>query len=166
MLLSWIIILGQMLAGIAILSGTWTSAALLGGLFMNLNFLLAGSPSPSAFYLVIQAVLLLSNSGMVLGGDWWLARYTRERHRNRWATQARSQRRTLCGLLLGLGAGFLVMAGYALIHVTDFSPAGSVEDPAMLLMIIAVMGAMWSAIACVRQEVSFRNSSFQRENQS
>jgi len=32
-------------------------------------FLLAGAPNPSAFYVVIQVVLFLSNTGAILGFD-------------------------------------------------------------------------------------------------
>jgi thiosulfate dehydrogenase [quinone] large subunit len=151
-LLGKIIILGQLLAGIAILTGTLTTAALLGGLFMNLNFLLTGAISPSAFYLVIQAALLLTNSGSVLGVDWWLARHIREPRRSRRTLPAYRRQQTRRGFLLGLGVGFLALAAYALYWVNDFSPAGSVEDPAMLLMILAIMGAMWSVIAYRRAQ--------------
>ena len=47
--LGWLIMAGQPLAGLALLTGALTRAALLGGLFMNFNFLLAGEPNPSAF---------------------------------------------------------------------------------------------------------------------
>lgn len=54
--LSWIIIIGQGLVGIGIFTGTFTNLALLGGLFMNFNFILIGRVAPSAFYVVIQIV--------------------------------------------------------------------------------------------------------------
>ncbi len=53
----WVVMVGQLLAGLAILCGGFTSAALLGGLFMNLNFLIAEAPEPRAFYIAIQALL-------------------------------------------------------------------------------------------------------------
>jgi uncharacterized membrane protein YphA (DoxX/SURF4 family) len=46
--MAWMVMAGQLLAGVAILSGTFTSVALLGGIFMNLNFLAAGATEPSA----------------------------------------------------------------------------------------------------------------------
>jgi uncharacterized membrane protein YphA (DoxX/SURF4 family) len=46
-LLSWIIIVGELLAGLAIGLGLLTKPALLGGLFMNVNFLLVGRVNPS-----------------------------------------------------------------------------------------------------------------------
>lgn len=68
-ILGWVILLGQLLAGLAMLAGCFTNAALVGGLFMNLNFLISGVPHPSAFYLVIQLTLLLTNSGATLGAS-------------------------------------------------------------------------------------------------
>lgn len=71
--LGWIIIVGQFLVGVAVLTGTFSNIGLLGGLFMNLNFLLAGAVNPSAFYMVIQSVLFISNTAAVLGVDWLLS---------------------------------------------------------------------------------------------
>ena len=68
-LMSWIVVVGQLLAGLGILFGIFTNAALLGGLFMNINFILAGSINPSAFYVVMQTVLFLANTGSILGFD-------------------------------------------------------------------------------------------------
>jgi uncharacterized membrane protein YphA (DoxX/SURF4 family) len=76
-LLDWTISIGQLLAGIALVTGTLTNAALLGGIFMNLNFMLAGRPDPSAFYLIIQSALLFTNAGATLGVDGWLSRHFR-----------------------------------------------------------------------------------------
>ena len=47
--LIWIIVIGQLLAGVSIFFGIFCNFGLLGGLFMNLNFILAGSINPSAF---------------------------------------------------------------------------------------------------------------------
>ena len=66
--LSWIVLIGELLAGLAILTGTLTNLGLLGGLLMNLNFVLAGVVNPSAFYIVIQGALLSANAGDNLGG--------------------------------------------------------------------------------------------------
>ena len=40
--MSWVVLIGELLAGVAILTGTVTNLALLGALFMNANFVLAG----------------------------------------------------------------------------------------------------------------------------
>ena len=76
-LLAVVVLVGQLLAGVAILLGGFTNAALIAGMFMNVNFVLAGEPNPSAFYFVIQAALLSSRTGAVLGLDIGLSRLTR-----------------------------------------------------------------------------------------
>ena len=155
--LALLILLGQLLAGVAIAVGGLTNAALLGGLFMNLNFLLAGAANPSAFYIVIQVALLLTNAGAVLGLDAGLAKTIHnpllvaqpiaERRRRRWRVP-----------MLPIGAISLITAVYALAHVTDWSPAGSVEDPAMIMAILALLSLAWAAIAWLRQDVRRRKS--------
>lgn len=75
--LSPLIMLGELLTGLAILAGCFTNAALLGGLFMNFSILLAGAPNPSTFYIVIQIALLVTNAGAILGVDRGLARTVR-----------------------------------------------------------------------------------------
>jgi thiosulfate dehydrogenase (quinone) large subunit len=139
--LGWIVTIGQVLAGLAILTGCLTRAALIGGLFMNLNFLLAGEPDPNAFYVVIQTALLLANAGAILGLDEHLPELVRPCRRY-------TARRLVC---LGTGALLsLLIAGYALVCANDWSPAGSVHDPAMILAILALMTASWSAITLLR----------------
>ncbi len=151
--LALVILLGQLLAGVAITSGAFTNAALLGGLFMNLNFLLAGAPNPSAFYIVIQAALLVTNAGAVLGLDARLARTIHhpllvaqplgERRRHRWGAP-----------VLPVGALAGITALYSLAHVTDSSPAGSVEDPAMIVVILAQLTLAWATLTWLRQDTS------------
>ena len=46
----------------------------------------------------------------------------------------------------------LGMAAYALRQVEDFSPAGSVDDPAMILTVLSVMGAIGSLIIYYLQQ--------------
>ena len=67
--LALIIMFGQLLVGLGVLTGTYTSAALLAGIFMNLNFVAAGAPTPSAFCLVIQTALLAGGAGLVFSVD-------------------------------------------------------------------------------------------------
>lgn len=72
-LLAGIILFAELYVGFAILFGCFTNFALIGGIFMNLNFMLVGSANPSIFYILIQAVLLGTNSGAVLGLDKWFS---------------------------------------------------------------------------------------------
>ena len=147
--LGFVVMLGQLLAGLAILTGAATNAALLGGLFMNLNFLLAGATDPSAFYIVIQAVLLPTNAGAILGLDARL--YPALGHPLLAARPAaRGGPRVGAATLLSGAVAALGVAAYALVHVRDWSPGGSVHDPAMILSILATMAAAWSLLAFVR----------------
>ena len=149
------IVLGQLLAGAAITAGGLTNAALLGGLFMNLNFLLAGAPNPSTFYIVIQVALLLTNAGAILGLDMVLARTI---HNPLLVAQPLAARRRRRWRVRPLPAGVvsLVTMIYALPHVTDWSPAGSVEDPAMIVTILALLSLAWATIAWLRLDGSGR----------
>lgn len=147
--LIWIVMLGELLAGIAILTGTLTNWALLGGLFMNLNFILAGVVNPSAFYIVIQGVLLSGNAGATLGVDSILT------HRSRSVGVASSSSPAygnsswkkwalLVGCFLcGLSATLVVP------YIRDFGPH-SVDDPAMLLFILLMLGTMLLGIHFMR----------------
>lgn len=148
--LGWIVILGQLLAGLAILTGTMTNAALLGGIFMNLNFVLAGVPDPSAFYIVIQAALLLTNAGAILGMDGRAG--ATSRHPLLAARRASAGGGPAVGRAwLAATAGLsLALALYALPHVERWDPAGSVHDPAVILAVLGAMAAAWSAIVFLR----------------
>ena len=138
--LGWLIMTGQLLTGLALLSGTFTRAALLGGLFMNVNLLLAGAPNPSGFYIVIQATLLATGAGTILGVDAWRAR--RAARPPALAAIVPNDRRWLIGAT-GLG---LAVTGYALLQARDLSPAGSVHDPAVLLAVLGGLAALWAVL--------------------
>ena len=129
----------QLLVGSAILTGTFTNVALLGGMFMNLNFILIGEVDPSAFYVVIQVVLLLSNIGAVFGLDYFLGRKIRfgflvakppARHYSR-------TEKSFMGFVVGLS---LTAAAAIFPSLTSFEPS-SVHDPAMILFILALFTA-------------------------
>ena len=151
--LGWLIMIGQLLAGAAILTGTLTNLALAAGLFMNLNFLLAGVPDPSAFYIVIQAALLGAGAGAVLGGDALLSRAIRQ---PLLVAQPEGLRGATPGRTVYLAAAIIAlgMALYALRQVEDFSPAGSVDDPAMILTVLSVIGAIGLLITYLQQPLA------------
>ena len=150
MLLGWIVMLGQLLAGVAIMSGTLTSAALLGGIFMNLNFLLSGVPDPSAFYIIIQMVLLLAGTGAILGID---ARHDAQNRSFLLAARSGSPRinqPVAQAKAMALVAPSLGCAVYATLQIKDWTPGGSVHDPAAILAVLAVMTASWVTIVALR----------------
>jgi thiosulfate dehydrogenase [quinone] large subunit len=150
MVLAAVIVIGELLAGLAILTGTFTNAALLGGLFMNLNFLLVGEPDPGTFYIVIQIVLLVTGAGAVFGFD---RRLSRSWTRSLVVAQPVAAAPASChvyviGLILAATAGI-----YSSMHVTDTSPAGSVRDPAMILVVLSSLAVIWLALKLARARV-------------
>lgn len=148
-LLGWIIMLGEVLVGVAILTGSLTNAALLGGIFMNINFLLAGVPDPNVFYIVIQMVLIMAGAGSVLGVDAWLGAQKRSLFRAARAGRQLSQ--LPIAMACALVAIAIGTAAYAAFHITDWT-AGGIHDPAATLAVLAVMTAAWIVIVAVRDE--------------
>jgi thiosulfate dehydrogenase (quinone) large subunit len=150
-LLSLIVLLGELLCGIAIMAGCCTNGALLGGLFMNANFLLAGVPDPSAFYIVIQVLLIAGAAGAICGADTLLQR------RVAWplliahdrASRRAGRRRDL--LLLLLTALALLSSIYASFYIQTLDPGRSVKDPAMIIVILSLVGASFGAIGVMRE---------------
>jgi thiosulfate dehydrogenase [quinone] large subunit len=72
-LFSWIIAVGEVSVGIALIIGVFTGFAALGGAFLNMNFLLAGSAStnPVLFLLAILLLLAWKVAGYI-GVDRWV----------------------------------------------------------------------------------------------
>lgn len=132
--LSLVIAVGELCAGLAIIFGFLTRTALFAGLFMNLNFILSGTVSPSAFYIIIQMVLLPSNVGKVLSVDSVLDKIQTKTTENSGQNIATIQQKRnlffggsiLCVLLTIVTAPF----------VQTLDPKHSIEDPAMLLIIL------------------------------
>jgi thiosulfate dehydrogenase (quinone) large subunit len=146
-----VVMIGELLAGAAILVGMFTNAALLGGMFMNLNFILAGAPDPSAFYFLIQVALFVGGIGAIAGADALLGRRVKNPllvAQNR--TPVR-RFRTRERVFLGLAALWLGLAAYALAHVSTLDPGRSVEDPAMILGVLFGLSGVQAFIAYLRQ---------------
>lgn len=147
--LSWVIMIGQLSVGMAVLAGFFTNFALLCGLFMNFNFIFAGQVTPSAFYVVIQMALFIGNAGAIIGAD-----------------QLLSRKIPFCFLvaqpdgvlkLLGvqkvtfLTIAILSLGGalFAVPYIRDFGPH-SVDDPAMILLILSIIIGLSAMITWMR----------------
>lgn len=150
--LAWVVMIGQLLAGVAILLGLFTNAALLGGLFMNLNFILAGAPNPSAFYFVIQVALFIGGTGAIIGMDGLLGQRIRtplfvaKVGIRSW--HFRSKERALLGLaIVSFG-----LAAYCLAHVRTYDPGLTVEDPAMILTVLFGLSSLQAFLSYLRQQ--------------
>ena len=73
--LSWVVMMGEWIVGLALLSGTLTYPALFFGVIMNINMILAGVLSPAIIYAVIQIILYRSDAGKYFSIDAFLSRY-------------------------------------------------------------------------------------------
>ena len=147
--LSWLIMLGQILVGLAILFGAFTNLALLCGLFMNLNFILIGEVTPSAFYIVIQIVLLITNVGYILGLDALLAKKAPVGLLVAQPYSGRKYWRFERACFMGLSFAMAVLGVAVFPYIRDFTPH-SVDDPAMLLLVLSVIIGLSALITAVK----------------
>lgn len=149
-LVGWLVMFLQLLVGLAILFGALTNLALIVGVVMNVNFMLAGEINPSAFYIVIQTLLFVTGSGAVLGVDRLLARIPPPPSI---LTVARPDlRHSITSDRLGVGvllslSGVVSWLGFA--HVTDFSPTG-ITDPALVMGTVMAVTTVSLLILWVR----------------
>ena len=118
-----VVVVGELIAGLSLVSGRFLGIGLLVGLFMNINFLAAGAVNPSAFYLVIQGALGL------------------------WLIEQRDQRastftylRAVSIVLGGLGLGSLP-------YISTLHPAKVIDDPAIMLILTALLAFVAAATA-------------------
>jgi thiosulfate dehydrogenase [quinone] large subunit len=147
--LSLVVIFGQLLVGTAVMIGAFTNAGLLGGLFMNLNFILAGQVNPSAFYVIIESVLFIANAGAVMGFDEVISQRVRAPWlvaRAHWDRDyiPMEKRSFLLLAFVSLLAGLV-----ASMHVRDWGPS-SIDDPAMILLVLSTLGGLSTLIVYFR----------------
>ncbi|MEZ4660636.1 MAG: hypothetical protein R2911_24030 [Caldilineaceae bacterium] len=148
-MMSWIIMVGQLLVGLAILSGTFTNIALLAGLFMNVNFVLAGAINPSAFYIVIQVALLLTEVGAIYGIDRILCRRIGLRFLVAQPGDQSLYSRFETSLFLAAALSAVAIGAASIPYIRDYSPH-SVDDPAMLMLVLSVITGMAVAIKALQ----------------
>ena len=153
-LVAWLVIALQLYCGAGILLGRSTNAALLTGIGLNLTFMLGGVPNPSAFYVLIQLVLFCAGAGAIMGFDGRVAAPNRSL-----LVAARSDNKTSHASdrwwLGGLASVLLTISAYSFAHGRDFSPAGSVGDPALVLGTVAALGGLIFFISALRLPTAF-----------
>ena len=146
--LSWIIIIGQLLAGVSIFFGIFCNIGLLGGLFMNLNFILAGSINPSAFYMIIQSVLFTANTGAIVGLDKIICGYIPYEicvaQMNGKKPNPTIEKWSYFVLII---ASFCI-AGIVFPYIKDFSPH-AIHDQGMIIFILSILGGISTFIKYV-----------------
>ncbi len=77
--LSWMVVLGEIAVGSALLSGTATRLACVFGIIMNINFLIVTGGTfttfdNNAFFILIQFALLCTAAGRFMGIDYLLSK--------------------------------------------------------------------------------------------
>jgi len=152
--IAWLVLALQLYCGAGILLGRSTNAALLTGIGLNLTFMLAGVPNPSAFYVLIQLILFSGGAGAIFGFDGRAAAPDRSLLIAARADQTSSRRddRTWLG---GLASLLLAISLYAFGNGRDFSPAGSISDPALVLGTVAALGGLIFSISALRLPTKF-----------
>ncbi len=125
-LVAFVVMITQLMCGLAIGTGRGMRLALRWAFLLNVVFILAGRVNPSAFYLVMEAVLLFAIADGAIG------------HRHSTPSQ-----RTF----VAAGASCL----FALVfvpYIRTIQPAGVIDDPAMML---TFLGAVVAATLVVRR---------------
>ncbi|MGE5370624.1 MAG: DoxX family protein [Solirubrobacterales bacterium] len=64
----YMVAVGELLVGIGLILGAFTTIALIGGILMNMNYLLAGSVSVNPIYLTEEVILLWAGSAAFYWG--------------------------------------------------------------------------------------------------
>ena len=121
-----VVVLGELVAAAALLSGRGLATGLTVGMTLNLAFLLGGQVDPSVFYLFLQATLCL-----------WLL----EEH-----LEARTSIRLLT-FFMAAGAAFTLAS---VPFVRNLDPSLVIEDPAAVLATYSVSITVATAAALLR----------------
>jgi uncharacterized membrane protein YphA (DoxX/SURF4 family) len=110
---AWLVVEGQIAIGVCLLLGRYTKQALWAGVVLNLTFVMSGRVNPSAFYLVMEMVLLFALSRPV--------------------TVNAAVRRALL---------WSIPAMAALPFARTIAPAEVIDDPALMLSFVSGLAAI------------------------
>lgn len=115
-----IVVVGQLVAGVSLVTGRRLTVGLTVGMFLNLHFMAAGAVTPSAFYLLGQGALAL-----------WLCERAVSRSRAR---------------ALRVAAGVAAFAvGVNIPFISTLHPAHVIEDPAIMF----AFGGALATLTCL-----------------
>lgn len=117
-----VLVIAQLFAALSLLSGRLLGYGLAVGILMNLNFLVAGAVDPSVFYMLSQGAIAF-----------WLAE---KAEATKWSRRGLST--------IAIIAYALAMV--SLPSITTFHPARVIIDPAIMFVVIALVGI----VACDR----------------
>lgn len=127
---SLVVMLTQFAIAGALLAGKRVGPALAAGIFLNIQFIAAGAVTPSAFYVLAQAAVVL-----------WLAENSIRRELTKWYDMALIAGATLTGLSVPL--------------IETVDPAEVIHDPAVMM---ATVGTFTAGMAAElrRRHVNFK----------
>ncbi|NNE96621.1 MAG: hypothetical protein HKN24_11390 [Acidimicrobiales bacterium] len=117
-----VVVLGQLVAGVSLVTGRRLTVGLAVGMFLNLHFMAAGAVTPSAFYLLGQGALVL-----------WLSEQT--------VSGARIQ-----ALRIAAAVGAFVV-GLNIPFISTLHPAEVIEDPAVMFSFAGALAALTCLLA-------------------
>lgn len=137
--ISIIVVFAQLFVGIALISDWKLPAALATGLFLNLNFVAAGSVEPSIFYLVCQIALVL-----------WILH-----DKNGVARRP----------LRVVGVTSLIVALSNVPFIWTLDPTWVIEDPAMALVTVGLLTSL-AAFAGLRRPTQSTETDLPTEPES
>jgi uncharacterized membrane protein YphA (DoxX/SURF4 family) len=126
LIVAFVVVATEIGCGIAILTGRPLRAALRWAVVLNITFMLCGEINPSAFYLVMEMVLLAAVADGTIG-----------------TRPTPPTRRTYA-----FAAAFLVLGGALVPYVRTLEPAEVITDPAIMLVFLALLQAATLALRC------------------
>ena len=113
MLVAWVVLAAQLIIGGCLLTNRFVRPALWVGIVLNLAFTMAGRVNPSAFYLVMESVLLFA-----------LARAISE------------------PIALRRAVAWLIPATFLLPFARTLHPRDAIDDPALMLVFLCVLASL------------------------
>ena len=122
--------------GIAIMTGRPLRAALRCAVVLNITFVLCGEINPSAFYLVMEMVLLVAVADGTIGTH-----------------PTPPTRRTYA-----FAAALLILGGALVPCIRTLEPAAVITDPAIMLVFLALLHAATLVLRCSLAKPSTRSS--------
>ena len=125
LLISVVVVVAQLSAGVALVTGRRVMTGLLIGVFLNLNFIAAGAVNPSIFYLICQAAVLL------------------------WIMQTR-QHGAATSVLRWMPTASLALLIVNIPFVSTLDPSTVIDDPAMILVLLGLLVGISSRVASIR----------------
>ena len=136
LIVAFVVVATEIGCGIAIMTGRPLRAALRCAVVLNITFVLCGEINPSAFYLVMEMVLLVAVADGTIGTH-----------------PTPPTRRTYA-----FAAALLIVAGALVPCIRTLEPAAVITDPAIMLVFLALLHAATLVLRCSLAKTGTRSS--------